>query len=192
MPDSNGDERLLHRFTRIFVIGPMTLSPLLRNFPDDVSWCDYRRGYRVCSGRRQRRHWQNAHRTESDPVYLDFSFEAKCYVPAVGGRGGNSVRTGGTKRLISRLKHRQFGVLVTTSFVARQAYKEIREDGHPVIIVSGADIVSVLKRANYSDKDSLEKLLASFWDEYDHFGPYQPLPYLGSDEWIDQFLKRGS
>ena len=99
---------------------------------------------------------------KADPVYLDFSLEAKCYAPAYGGRGGNSVGTGGTKRLISRLKHRQFGVLITTSFVARQAYKEIREDTHPVIIVSGADIVSVLKRADYGDKDSLEKLLASF------------------------------
>ena len=60
------------------------------------------------------------------------------------------------------LKHRQFGVLVTTSFVAQQAYKEIREDGHPVIIVSGADIAAVLKKADFGDKNSLQKLLSSY------------------------------
>ena len=98
----------------------------------------------------------------SDPIYLDFSLEAKCYAPASPEGNGNSVTVGDTKRLISRLKHRQFGVLVTTSFVAQQAYKEIREDGHPVIIVSGADIAAVLKKADFGDKNSLQKLLSSY------------------------------
>ena len=163
MPDSNGDERLLHQIYSHFRDRANDFEPfaaeIFRMMYPDVIIDEVTRatvdGGRDAIGRMPIG-------PKADPVYLDFSLEAKCYAPAVGGRGGNSVRTGGTKRLISRLKHRQFGVLVTTSFVARQAYKEIREDGHPVIIVSGADIVSVLKRANYSDKDSLEKLLASF------------------------------
>jgi hypothetical protein len=46
--------------------------------------------------------------------------------------------------LISRLRHRQFGVLVTTSYVGEQAYKEIKQDGHPVLVLSGGDIVEIL------------------------------------------------
>ena len=41
---------------------------------------------------------------------------------------------------------RQFGVLVTTSYLASQAYRELRADGHPVIVMSGVDIVRVLQR----------------------------------------------
>ena len=77
----------------------------------------------------------------ADQVRLDFALEAKCYQP------GNSVGVREVARLISRLKHRQFGVLVTTSYVHEQAYKEIREDGHPVVILSGFDLVQILKGA---------------------------------------------
>lgn len=48
-------------------------------------------------------------------------------------------------RLISRIKHRQFGVLVTTSYVNNQAYKEVIEDGHPILIVTASDIAAILK-----------------------------------------------
>ena len=49
-------------------------------------------------------------------------------------------------RLISRLRHRQFGVLVTTSWVDLQAYKEIKEDEHPIVVVSAADVVDLLRK----------------------------------------------
>ena len=81
-----------------------------------------------------------------DPVRIDFALEAKCYGPL------NSVGVREVSRLISRLRHRQFGVLVTTSFVNRQAYQEIREDGHPVAIVCGRDIVQVLKRRGWGSR----------------------------------------
>ena len=58
----------------------------------------------------------------------------------------NSVGVRETSRLISRLRHRQFGVLITTSFVHDQAYKEIKEDDHPILIVSASDIVDVLAK----------------------------------------------
>ena len=41
---------------------------------------------------------------------------------------------------------RESSPLVTTSWLNKQAYEEIREDGHPVAVVSGADIVDVLKQ----------------------------------------------
>ena len=97
-----------------------------------------------------------------DPIYLDFALEAKCYSPALDGNKGNSVGVRETQRLISRLKYRQFGVLVTTSFVAQQAYAEIREDGHPVIILSGVDIIATLKSSGCPDLGALRTLLTNY------------------------------
>jgi len=34
--------------------------------------------------------------------------------------------------------------LVSTSAVAKQAYEEVRTDGHPIIFLSGKDIVKIL------------------------------------------------
>jgi len=83
--------------------------------------------------------------------------EAKCYNP----KDGNGVHL--TSRLISRLKHRQFGYFVTTSFVSEQAYKEIIEDKHPVIIFAGRDITRILIEHGYNSKS---KVLA--WLELIH------------------------
>jgi hypothetical protein len=74
-----------------------------------------------------------------DPVAVDFALEAKCYDPV-----GRGIGVKEASRLISRLRHRQFGVLVTTSFVGDQAYREIREDGHPVVILCAKDITELL------------------------------------------------
>ena len=61
---------------------------------------------------------------------IDCALEAKCYSPK------NSVGVKEMSRLISRIRYRQFGVLVTTSYVNSQAYKEVIEDGHPILIVT--------------------------------------------------------
>ena len=79
-----------------------------------------------------------------DPVYVEFSLEAKCYQPAVDGNKPTTVGVKEVSRLISRIRNRQFGVLVTTSIVAKQAYEEVREDGHPIIFICGKDIVEIL------------------------------------------------
>ena len=74
----------------------------------------------------------------SDQIELDFALEAKCY------RIDTVVGVGAQSRLISRLRPRQFGVLVTTSFVSEQAYRELRDDKQPVVILAGGDIVEIL------------------------------------------------
>ena len=74
-------------------------------------------------------------------IDVEFSLEAKCYDP-----NGRGVGVKELSRLISRLRHRQFGILVTTSYLASQAYKELKEDGHPVVILCGADIAKLLKQ----------------------------------------------
>ena len=89
----------------------------------------------------------------SDPVAVEFALEAKCYAL------GNSVGVRQTSRLISRLRHRQFGVLITTSHVDAQAYKEIREDGHPVVILAGRDVIDMLKRRGLDTVASLRRHL---------------------------------
>lgn len=95
-----------------------------------------------------------------DPVYAEFSLEAKCYRPPLGGETPNTVGVKEVSRLISRIKHRQFGVLVTTSAVARQAYDEVREDRHPIIFISGRDIAEILISTGYNSVPSVAALLS--------------------------------
>jgi hypothetical protein len=81
-------------------------------------------------------------------VLVDFALEAKCY------RLTNSVGVREMSRLISRLRHRQFGILVTTSYVDTQAYKEIKEDRHPIIVIAASDIVELLRQNGHADAKS--------------------------------------
>lgn len=74
------------------------------------------------------------------PLRIDCAMEAKCYSE------NHSVGVREMSRLISRIRYRQFGVLITTSYVHDQAYKEVMEDGHPILIMSATDIASVLRK----------------------------------------------
>ena len=71
-------------------------------------------------------------------------------------------------RLISRIRYRQFGVMITTSYVHEQAYKEIMEDGHPILVVSATDIAQVLRRTAI-DERNVNEWLADI-DEQDKRG----------------------
>lgn len=82
--------------------------------------------------------------SKRDSVLVEFALEAKCY--SAGGVGVEH-----TSRLISRLRHRQFGVLVTTSYLSSQAYAELREDDHPVYVVAARDIVEALHEKGLSE-----------------------------------------
>jgi hypothetical protein len=89
-----------------------------------------------------------------DPVPLRFALEAKCYEPSHG------VGVRWTSRLISRLGYRQFGVLVTTSYVNAQAYQEMRDDGHPVVILAGRDLVEILKKSGHDTAAAVRRFLS--------------------------------
>jgi hypothetical protein len=97
----------------------------------------------------------------TDPVAVEFALEAKCYAL------GRSVGVRETSRLISRLHHRQFGVLVTTSHVDAQAYREIRDDGHPVVILAGRDVVEMLKRSGLDTVAALRKYLFEKYPQWE-------------------------
>jgi hypothetical protein len=87
-------------------------------------------------------------------ILVEFAIEAKCYGLT------NSVGVREMSRLISRLRHRQFGVLVTTSYVDLQAYREIKEDQHPIIIIAARDIVELLRLNGYADLKTVKTWLA--------------------------------
>ena len=87
---------------------------------------------------------------------VEFALEAKCY------KLNNSCGVKETSRLISRLRHRQFGIFITTSFVSLQAYKEIIEDRHPVLIISASDIAKLLLSKGMSSESSLMQWLSQF------------------------------
>jgi len=92
---------------------------------------------------------------ESDGIFVDFAMEAKAF------SFGNGVGVKETSRLISRLRHRQLGVLITTSYVASQAYKELRNDNHPVVIISGGDICKILKRRGLSSPEAISRWIST-------------------------------
>jgi hypothetical protein len=91
----------------------------------------------------------------SDPIRISFALEAKLYKP------GNSVGVKEASRLISRIKHREFGVLVTTSYLDKQAYQEIREDGHPIVVIAGQDIADVLMKSGINTPDKVRTWMLS-------------------------------
>lgn len=82
------------------------------------------------------------------PLRLDCSLEAKCYDWTKQGVGVHEM-----SRLISRLRYRQFGIMVTTSYVAQQAYEEVVEDRQPILIVTATDIASTLRRNQITPGD---------------------------------------
>jgi hypothetical protein len=96
-----------------------------------------------------------------DPVYAEFSLEAKCYRPPINGVAPNTIGVKEVSRLISRIRHRQFGVLVTTALVARQAYEEVREDRHPILFISGRDIAEILISNGFNTVERVAALLSS-------------------------------
>ncbi|MEV0331877.1 restriction endonuclease [Nocardia sp. NPDC050717] len=81
----------------------------------------------------------------ADPVLIDFALEAKCY------QASNSVGVREMSRLISRLRHRNFGVFVTLSYFNPQVYDEVRSDRHPIVLICGGDVVNTLKNNGYGD-----------------------------------------
>jgi hypothetical protein len=94
---------------------------------------------------------------KGNDITVDFALEAKCYELSSG------VGVKETSRLISRLRYRQFGIFVTTSYVSLQAYKEIKEDGHPVLIISSGDIARLLVEKGYRTLEDVQQwLLARF------------------------------
>jgi hypothetical protein len=96
------------------------------------------------------------------PLKIDCALEAKCYSE------NNSVGVKQMSRLISRIRYRQFGIMMTTSFVNGQAYREVVEDGHPILIVSASDIAGILRR-NSIDTSNIYEYLDAIDEENEFY-----------------------
>lgn len=93
---------------------------------------------------------------EADPISIDFALEAKCYAMT------SSVGVKEVARLISRLRHRHFGVFITTSYFHGQVYSEVRTDEHPIAMICARDIVEILRARGYGDVTAVRSWLESF------------------------------
>ena len=90
-------------------------------------------------------------------IELSFFGEAKRWTT-------KSIGVGEVSRLISRVKHRDFGFFVTTSYFEVQVQQELIDDKHPIKLISGGDIVKILMDKDYvssiGDVTRLEGFLA--------------------------------
>lgn len=96
--------------------------------------------------------------TKNASISLECALEAKCYSLTT------SVGVKETSRLISRIRNKQFGIFVTTSYIAEQAYREIVEDQHPILIITGRDIVEILKSIGISTISATKEWICSIVD----------------------------
>lgn len=156
LPSNNIDKKLLSTIYEHFKNEPHQFEHfaawVIRKMDKNIVSCDVTRPSRD-GGRDAVGNYQLG--LANNKIFVNFALEAKCFAI------DNSVGIKASSRLISRLRHRQFGIIVTTSFIATQAYQEIIEDGHPVIIVSGNDLVTILKDHGYNKIQTLKKLMES-------------------------------
>ena len=97
----------------------------------------------------------------NSPLKIDCALEAKCYGQ------NNAVGVRQMSRLISRIRYRQFGIMLTTSYVDKQAYSEVVEDGHPILIVTASDVASIL-RHNSINSSNIDYYLKSIDEENEY------------------------
>lgn len=154
LPQEPSKRQMLERIHSAFSDDPFAFeafaSKILRLHLGGVSQVDLTRPYRD-GGRDAVGTFRVGNGASS--IDVEFAMEAKCYSPA------NSVGVQHLSRLISRLRHRQFGVIVTTSYLHNQAYKEIREDRHPVVVIAGRDLVDILIQNGVTTPEALESWL---------------------------------
>jgi len=101
--------------------------------------------------------YENSH----SQLKISVALEAKCY------KLDNGVDVHSMSRLISRIKYREAGIFVTTSYISDQAYKEVIEDGHPILMVTSGTIVEILKRNGINSQnvdDWLDEVNLSYAD----------------------------
>ncbi|OBF85002.1 restriction endonuclease [Mycobacterium sp. 852002-51163_SCH5372311] len=91
----------------------------------------------------------------ADRIILDFALEAKCYAAT------NSVGVKDVSRLIARLRPRNFGVFVTTSYFGSQVYDEVRSDQHPIALICARDVIEALREKGYGDVAAVQAWLTN-------------------------------
>lgn len=87
------------------------------------------------------------------PLSYDISFlgEAKKY------KRKNPVQPKHISRLVSRLNRGQYGIFITTSYYTEQAQREVFEDGYPVKLFAGGDLIKMMKDLRLIQNGQLNK-----------------------------------
>ncbi len=84
-----------------------------------------------------------------------YSTELKVFVEAKHWKGGIGVSP--VARLLSRMRHRDIGVFITTSWFNKTVQKELISDAHPIILISGKDISKILIDSDTAGKGNETK-----------------------------------
>jgi hypothetical protein len=82
---------------------------------------------------------------------IAFLGEAKRY------RQQNGVGPNLISRLVARLNRGQFGIFVTTSYYTEQAQREVIQDGYPVRLYSGKDIINFLRELRLIENGEIKQ-----------------------------------
>ena len=82
---------------------------------------------------------------------IEFLGEVKKYARST------AVRPNHVSRLVARLNRGQFGIFVTTSYYTRQTQEEVLNDGYPVKLLCGNDLVNILKELRLVEGSSIKK-----------------------------------
>ncbi len=69
----------------------------------------------------------------------------------------NGVQPKHVSRLVARLNRGQFGLFVTTSYYTKQAQNEVLQDGYPVRLFSGIDLINFLKELRLVENGLIKK-----------------------------------
>lgn len=154
IPQLKSEKQIIHRIHEYFSNNPYEFEPCAAKIAQiglkNITRIDLTRHYRD-GGRDALGEYRIG--DEDSGVSVSFSLEAKCYGL------NNPVGVKSVSRLISRIRHRQFGILVTTSYLGEQAYKEIGEDQHPIVVIAAVDIVRILKKSGISTLEQVSDWL---------------------------------
>lgn len=60
-------------------------------------------------------------------------------------------------RLVARLGRGQFGIFVTTSYYTKQAQTEVLEDGYPVKLYNGIDLINIFRELRLIDNGEIKE-----------------------------------
>jgi hypothetical protein len=93
------------------------------------------------------------HFTLPYPLSYDISFlgEAKKFKRNI------AVQPKHISRLVARLSRGQYGIFVTTSYFTRQSQEEVYEDGYPVKLISGKDLIYFFRELRLIQNDKISE-----------------------------------
>jgi len=59
--------------------------------------------------------------------------------------------------LVARLNRGQYGIFITTSYYTSNAQREVLEDGYPIKLFSGGDLIEIIKELRLIQNGQLDK-----------------------------------